>query len=117
MTDEQHMVRAFHERFGAAVSDCPTWPGPDAHRSTVLAIEEGLAKFRNAGEAGSLVEAADALADLLYAVYGAAVTFGVDLQPVFAEVHRANMSKSGVHCKGDGYSPPRVLEVLTAQAS
>lgn len=43
--------------------------------------------------AQTLVEKVDALADLLYVVYGAAVSFGVDLEPVFKEVHRSNMSK------------------------
>lgn len=35
------------------------------------------------------------LADILYVVYGTAVTFGLPLQDVFEEVHRSNMSKMG----------------------
>jgi predicted HAD superfamily Cof-like phosphohydrolase len=33
------------------------------------------------------------LADLLYVTYGTAVSFGIDIDRVFAEVHRSNMSK------------------------
>jgi predicted HAD superfamily Cof-like phosphohydrolase len=124
MNDEQLMVREFHERFGLPCHERPTWPGDTAHRLRVLLIEEELAEFRNAGETGSLVEAADALADLLYVVYGAAVTYGIDLAPIFQEIHRSNMSKGdpevvrrpdGKVLKGDRYSPPRVEELVEGQ--
>jgi predicted HAD superfamily Cof-like phosphohydrolase len=90
----------------------------------VLLIEEELAELRNAGEARNLVAVADALADLLYVVYGAAETYGIDLQPVFREIHRSNMSKGdpevvrrpdGKILKGERYSPPRVGEVMQIQ--
>ncbi|MDQ6743565.1 MAG: nucleoside triphosphate pyrophosphohydrolase family protein, partial [Candidatus Dormibacteraeota bacterium] len=93
MNDEQLMVRDFHEHFGLPSSDRPTWPGETVHRLRVLLIEEELAELRNAGEARNLVAVADALADLLYVVYGAAETYGIDLQAVFREIHRSNMSK------------------------
>jgi predicted HAD superfamily Cof-like phosphohydrolase len=124
MNDEQLMVREFHERFGLPHNEHPTWPGEVAHRLRVLLIEEELAEFRNAGEARSLVCIADALGDLLCVVYGAAVTYGIDLEPVFKEIHRSNMSKGdpevvrrpdGKILKGEHYSPPRIDEVLAAQ--
>ena len=124
MNDEQLMVRDFHEHFGLPSNDRPTWPGDTAHRLRVLLIEEELAELRNAGETRSLVAVADALADLLYVVYGAAETYGIDLQAVFKEIHRSNMSKGdpeivrrpdGKILKGDSYSPPRVNEVLQTQ--
>ena len=124
MNDEQMMVREFHERFGLPSNSHPTWPGEAMHRLRVLLIEEELAELRNAGEARSLVCTADALADLLYVVYGAAVTYGIDLEPVFREIHRSNMSKGGDHpvcradgkvCKGEHYQAPRIAEALAAQ--
>jgi NTP pyrophosphatase (non-canonical NTP hydrolase) len=39
------------------------------------------------------------LADLMYVVIGTAVTFGLPLEEVFAEVHRSNMSKLGADGK------------------
>ncbi len=125
MNDEQRMVHDFHERFGLVRHARPTWPGKDVHRLRTLLIEEELAEFRNAGEAEDLVGMADALADLLYVVYGAAVEAGIDLEPIFAEIHRSNMSKGdaarcprrpdGKVLKGPGYEPPRVREVLARQ--
>src|SRR3979411_702578 len=118
------MVHDFHQHFGLPSGDRPSWPGEDVHRLRVLLIEEELAELRNAGEATNVVAVADALADLLYVVYGAAETYGIDLQPVFREIHRSNMSKGdpevvrrpdGKILKGDRYSPPRVEQVVAEQ--
>ena len=42
------------------------------------------------------------MADLLYVVYGTAVSYGIDMDPVFREVHRSNMSKVGGYKREDG---------------
>ena len=122
MTEEQQMVRDFHERFGAVRNPRPTWCGRDVHRLRVALIDEELAEFRNAGEAQDLVGIADALADLLYVVYGAAVTYGIDLEPVFREIHGSNMSKArvadgGKVLKGEGYVAPDVRTLIEAQSA
>ncbi|HEX4213637.1 MAG TPA: nucleotide pyrophosphohydrolase [Candidatus Dormibacteraeota bacterium] len=124
MNAEQRMVTEFHERFGIARNERPQWPGEDLHRIRVALIEEELAEFRNAGDAESLVEVSDALADLLYVVYGTAVTYGIDLEPIFREIHRSNMTKSG-ECersrwdgkvsKGSSYEPPQIEPILREQ--
>lgn len=70
-----------------------------------------------------IIEAADAIADLLYVVYGAAVAWGIKIDPIFGEIHRSNMSKfidgklgpTGKYVKGPSYSPARIREVLDAQ--
>lgn len=59
------------------------------------------------------------LADLLYVVYGTAATFGIDIDRVFDEVHKSNMSKLGEDgkpvyredgkvLKGPNYQPPKL---------
>ena len=69
------------------------------------------------------VAAADALADLVYVIYGMALETGIDLAAVLAEVQRSNMSKLGADgkpiyredgkvLKGPGYFAPDVAEVL-----
>lgn len=63
------------------------------------------------------------LADLLYVIYGTAVTFNLPLQEAFNEVHRSNMSKLGADgkpiyredgkvMKGPNYSPADIEQVL-----
>ena len=69
------------------------------------------------------VETADALADLVYVIYGMALETGIDLAAVLAEVQRSNMSKLGADgkpvyredgkvLKGPDYFPPNVEAVL-----
>lgn len=43
---------------------------------------------------GDLVGVADGLADVLYVVFGTAIAYGIDIQEVFDEVHRSNLSKT-----------------------
>jgi predicted HAD superfamily Cof-like phosphohydrolase len=43
---------------------------------------------------GDLVGIADGIADVLYVVIGTAVAYGIDIQEVFDEVHRSNLSKT-----------------------
>ena len=63
------------------------------------------------------------LADLLYVVYGLAVTFGLPIDEVFERVHRSNMSKlgddgkpiyrdDGKVLKGPNYKPPTLEDLF-----
>ena len=72
------------------------------------------------------VETADALADLIYVIYGMALETGIDLASVLAEVQRSNMSKLGADgkpvyredgkvLKGPDYFPPNVEAVLLSR--
>lgn len=86
-------------------------------------IEEELEELWLAVREGNVVEVADALGDLAYVVYGAAVSFGIDLGKVTDEIHRSNMTKvwpdGRVKKNGDGkvvkpptYSPADLEAVL-----
>lgn len=93
MNKQQKMVREFHEAFGHLVNDTPmNLPEVTVSLRHVLMLEE-LQEYRDAAEAGDLVEVADALADLMYVALGTAVAHGIDLEPIFAIVHDSNMSK------------------------
>jgi predicted HAD superfamily Cof-like phosphohydrolase len=92
----------------------------------VRLLEEEVEEFAAASAARDLVEIADALGDLVYVAYGSAVTYGIDLDAVLAEVHRSNMSKldadghpvlrsDGKVMKSDRYTPPDVAGVLQQQ--
>jgi predicted HAD superfamily Cof-like phosphohydrolase len=67
-----------------------------------------------------IVEAADALADLAYVIEGTALEFGISSEPIAKEVHRSNMTKSGMRedgkiAKGPNYSPPNIAGCLRDQ--
>lgn len=86
-------------------------------------IREELEELHEAFSAKDIVEVADALADLLYVVYGAGHAFGIDLDECFLEVHRSNMSKLGEDgkpvkrfdgkiMKGPGFFAPDLESIL-----
>jgi predicted HAD superfamily Cof-like phosphohydrolase len=61
---------------------------------------------------------ADSIADLLYVTYGAAVSYGINIDAILKEVHRSNMTKSldkddgGKVIKGEDFEPPNLKEIL-----
>lgn len=87
----QSKVREFMQVFG---QDCPNAPmtPPDQIRE----LRHKLIREENSEymvDSGDLVGAADAIGDLLYVVLGAAVAHGIDIEPIFNEIHRSNMTK------------------------
>ena len=88
-------VHEFMKVFGQEIKENPEWPDGETMELRIDLIEEELGEFKDAiinGD-GTLVDVADALSDLLYVVYGAGHSFGLDLDACFKEVHRSNMSK------------------------
>ena len=120
-------VAQFHASFGLPRRNAPTMDVPaDLVELRVRLLAEEVDEFAAASAARDLVEIADALADLVYVAYGSAVTYGIDLDAVLAEVHRSNMSKldadgrpvlrpDGKVLKSDRYTPPDVAGVLRQQ--
>lgn len=118
--DVQALVHAFHIRYGIPVADHPALPPTEQATLRAALLQEEADEFAAAARLGDLVGVADALADLVYIVYGTAITYGIDLAPVIAEVHRSNMTKQpgltgGKPGKGSGYQPPRIAPVLLQQ--
>ncbi len=124
----QMHVQEFHQRLGLPVGEYAR-PGEanNEHSQRVLRlalIEEELRELRHAVATGDKPEIADALADLLYVVLGAAVVWGYDLGLVMAEVHASNLAKEGGPRRADGkalkpegWKPPDVAFMLELQRS
>lgn len=144
--DPEALVRRFHDTYGLPIQT----DGPCLERESLdmrmSLIAEEFAELTGAvygqaarteieaayaravaGDDGArdTVEAADALADLVYVIYGMALETGIDLAAVLAEVQRSNMSKLGADgrpiyredgkvLKGPGYFAPDVAGVLRA---
>lgn len=87
-------VEEFHETFGLPVRREKAEVGTVEERELrVRLIAEEATEFVEACDREDLIEMADALADLLYVTYGAAIQFGIPLDSVVEEVHRSNMTK------------------------
>lgn len=130
------MVLEFHEKYGHYIGKF-TFDGdkyPSYPRDIVVLreklITEEAQEFKDWSYENydtldtipvNIVEIADALADLLYVVFGAALAYGIPIGEVFKEVHRSNMTKSmlkdeksikGKTIKGPNFDPPRIKEIL-----
>ena len=121
-TRHQKMVREFHRLVGAYVGEWPHVPVARIRALRIRLISEELEEFRIASENNDIVGVADALADLLVVVNGAALAWGINIGPIFDEVHRSNMTKrdglirsDGKILKGPSYSPPNLEPLLEAQ--
>jgi predicted HAD superfamily Cof-like phosphohydrolase len=87
-------------------------------------IEEEAAELRAAVEASDIVEIADAIADLVWVTLEAALTFGIPIEEVLAEVERSNWTKletervtvndAGKIVAGPDFSSPRIAPILEA---
>tara|TARA_B110000438_G_C15615430_1_gene564135 strand:+ start:50 stop:538 length:489 start_codon:yes stop_codon:yes gene_type:complete len=90
-------VKDFNEVFGVPEHSIPqtniSKENPDLTKLRLDLITEECKEFEEAVENHDFVEMVDALADILYVVYGAGSSFGVDLDKAFDIVHESNMSK------------------------
>ena len=115
-------VLAFHHKFSFPATPLGPPRAPDdglkALRAQLL-IEEAT-EYLEALSTDDVVGIADALGDMLYVIYGTALTYGIDLDAVVDEIHRSNMSKetsaTGKAKKGADYSPPNLNQVLWPDA-
>lgn len=122
MSDWVQMVREFHLKFGAPIAERPNILPFNRWMLRAQLIRE---EARETDEAMFMVETeglegvADGLADLIYVCIGAALEYGIDLDRVFREVHRSNMTKTkgveredGKILKGPTFEPPRIREII-----
>jgi predicted HAD superfamily Cof-like phosphohydrolase len=124
MSDEQHMVTEFHRTFDIVIGTSPGIPDAATCTLRVRLIQEEFDELREALAQRDVEAVAKELADLLYVVYGTAVSCGIDMAPVFREVHRSNLSKVGGHKRADGkwikppdYSPAHLQPILAVQGA
>lgn len=136
------LVREFNSRMGVPIGDAPAMISTARRRLRMSLLIEELSELACAlGCSGemlhafdnlrnmaaddayqfedSIIEAADALADLKYVTDGCALELGIPLDAVSAEVHRSNMTKvpgnmraDGKILKGDEWSPPDIAGVM-----
>ncbi|MBO6470503.1 MAG: nucleoside triphosphate pyrophosphohydrolase family protein [Pelagibacteraceae bacterium] len=116
-------VKNFMNIYEQEVKTKPSFPSEKIVQLRYDLIKEELDELSVAINDKDIVEVADALTDLLYVVYGAGHSFGIDLDKCFAEVQRSNLSKlnidgkpiyneNGKVMKGPNYSKPNLKQFL-----
>ncbi|MBE2197811.1 MAG: hypothetical protein IAE79_04315 [Anaerolinea sp.] len=125
-------IREFHLAMGGALPAAPTLPEMgtllvrrtliDEEYAEVSAVFNHIFAARQRGEDVDITPLIHELTDLLYVTYGAILACGVDPDPIFAEIHRANMQKANGPRRADGkvlkppdWQPPDVAGVLRQQ--
>jgi predicted HAD superfamily Cof-like phosphohydrolase len=126
--DTAAAVAEFHKAFELPMQGFPSAEVDcDLAKLRVALLEEEVGEFVAASEKGDLIGIADALADIVYVIYGTALTYGIDLDSVLREVHRSNMSKltsegkplmreDGKVLKSERYFPPDIAAALGLHA-
>lgn len=99
----QQMVEEFHRAFGCAIDDSGLLTTRFRKKLITEEYQELWDELHNweytRGKSSNMDKIAKEAADLLYVVYGLAVTFGFDLEEAFRRVHASNMSKLGLDGK------------------
>ena len=101
-------VAAFHVACDVPIAAAPAVPGVDRVKLRIELIREEVTReLLPAMEAGDLPEIADAMADSIYVIVGAAIEYGIPLDRVWSLVQSANMAKvdpetGRVKKRGDG---------------
>lgn len=90
-------VKEFNRAFNLAVPNYPKLgifkSEPDLVKLKLDLIVEEVEELKKAIDDESMIEVADALGDILYVVYGAGISFGLDMDKIFSLIHDSNMSK------------------------
>ena len=119
------LVREFHEVYGQPIRLRPVLNVPEKQMRLDLITEEAD-EYKEAVETDDLIELADALGDIVYVAFGAALTHGIDLDDVLLEIQRSNLSKLGADgkplyredgkvLKGPDFFVPNIEKVLKNQ--
>jgi len=95
-------VLEFHKKFDLTIGSLNRSPSFNDALLRIDLIGEEHAELKNALERFCQVDIADACVDLIYVVIGTAITYGIDLRPIWDIVHKANMAKTGGGIRADG---------------
>jgi len=112
----------FHKAAELHIEDKPTIPPADISKLRWSLIEEEIEETREAIFQGNLIEIADGIVDSIVVLLGTAVSYGIDIRPIWNEVHKTNMAKVGGRRREDGkllkpagWTPPDVEGELRKQ--
>lgn len=127
MINELNKVKEFMDACGQEVNVVPTIPDVKTRIMRYDILKEEADELKHAT---TIVDALDAITDILYVLLGTAHAYGLGdkLQAAFNEVHRSNMTKvmpdgkvmrreDGKIIKPDTYEPPNLQKVLELQVN
>lgn len=102
MHRQQAQVRDFHRACQLPRPEEPTLDWDKLNDYSLDLVLEEYEELREAVLDRSAPGMVHELVDLLYVVYGVAITAGIDLEPFWEEIHRVNMEKAHGPKRKDG---------------
>ena len=118
------LIKAWHEKFAPKVIRGELgFPYKAEEELRVKLINEEFEELVAAVQVKSMVDIVDAIGDLLWVTYSAALAYGIDADAVVGEINRSNWTKLGADgepiyredgkvMKGPNYEPPNLQQVL-----
>lgn len=122
--DWQEDIRQFHIQCRHYSAAKPAIPPNEVKTLRFVLVKEEAEETLKAILKDDLVEIADGIADTIVVLLGTANAYGIEMQPIWDEVHRTNMAKSGgkkredgKSLKPEGWKPPDVKSLLKKQGA
>jgi predicted HAD superfamily Cof-like phosphohydrolase len=123
--DWQQDIKDFHKE--VMNDNFPTQPHIPTEELIALRISliaEEVSETLTALSKDDLEGIADGIVDSIVVLLGTAVTYGIDIKPIWDEIHMTNMAKKdgevredGKKLKPEGWGPPKVKELLIEQGA
>jgi len=79
---------SFHKVFGLTIGNEPKFPDDKTIKLRIDLMKKELKETVKAIKNRDIVETADGLVDLIYVTVGTAVSFGINLEPLWKEIHK-----------------------------
>jgi predicted HAD superfamily Cof-like phosphohydrolase len=120
--DWQGDILEFHKAIGAHIEEHPTLPPRTVKGLRWDLIREEMNETLTAIADDDLVKVADGIGDSMVVLLGTAVSYGIDMHPIWDEIHRTNMLKKDGPVRADGkrlkppnWEHPKIRELLLEQ--
>ena len=116
-------VLEFHRKLTPQlIGTTPKVPSDEIARLRMRLVREEYRELDAALWNEDLPCIADSIVDEIYVLIGMAISFGIDIRPVWAAVHAANLAKEGGPiredgkvCKPPGWQAPNIAAILARQ--
>lgn len=122
MDNWQEDILEFHKVMGHYIGAEPKIPPKEVSSLRHSLISEEVNETLVALALDDMVGIADGIVDSIVVLLGTAVSYGVDIQPIWDEIHKTNMAKlgggereDGKSLKPEGWKPPEVDKLLKLQ--
>lgn len=121
MNKMQQLVQDFHIKYCHFVGMQASLLPEDLMKFRINLCKEELNELVQAFDKNNFIEIIDGIGDLLYVIFGLCVCLGIDIEPIFEEIHRSNMTKDisneriSKPIKGKNFSSPEIKKELEKQ--